>query len=73
MTHSELLLVTEREAARILKVSRSFLAQSRMNGTLRNYTPGPPWVRVGRAIRYDLRDLEDWVRENRESPRPALA
>jgi hypothetical protein len=37
---------TPEEAARELKVSPSFLAKARMNGT------GPEFIRCGRAIRY---------------------
>ena len=55
-------LVKEREAAEFLGLSCGFLRASR----LRNPRgAGPPYIRVGRAVRYDLRDLEDWVRERR--------
>jgi hypothetical protein len=43
---------TPAEAAKDLKVSLSFLAKARMNGT------GPAFIQCGRAIRYTLAALE---------------
>lgn len=54
-------LLTERDTAMYLGVSRSFLAQARMNGTVRKRTPGPPYIRLGRTIRYKQCDLEEWI------------
>jgi len=59
MTHNQLL--TEREAAKYLALSRSFLAQSRCYGR----PTGPPFIRVGRAIRYSLADLDTFIAERR--------
>ncbi|CAN0504358.1 unnamed protein product, partial [Phaeothamnion confervicola] len=39
-------LMTPNEAANVLKVSLSWLAKARMRGD------GPPYIRVGRSIRY---------------------
>jgi hypothetical protein len=50
-------LLTEQEAAHYLNVSRSFLAQGRMKGG-DNY---PPFIRLGRAIRYSLAALDAWL------------
>ena len=59
-------LIGEAEAAQMLGVSRGFLRQARMNGTLPGRRPGPPFIRVGlRGIRYSLRDLMSWIQENR--------
>jgi hypothetical protein len=55
-------MVTEREAAEFLGFSCGFLRASRLRNPR---CAGPPHIRVGRAVRYDLRDLEDWVREHR--------
>jgi hypothetical protein len=43
--------LTDEEAAKDLKVSRSFLAKARMNGT------GPEFIQCGTAIRYSPRAL----------------
>jgi len=59
-------LLTETDAGTYLGVSRSFLAKSRCNGTLPNHTPGPPYIKLGHAIRYDVRDLDAWIAANRK-------
>jgi excisionase family DNA binding protein len=46
------LLLTTKEAADELKVSESFLAKARMQGT------GPAFVQLGRAVRYSRSALE---------------
>jgi len=61
-------LLTETQTCEYLSVSRSFLAKARMNGTLPGHTPGPPYIKLGRSIRYDLSDLDAWVREHRHAP-----
>ena len=51
------LLVPTRDAAQILGLSESTLEKWRFHRT-----PGaPPVVRIGRACRYRLSDLHDWV------------
>jgi hypothetical protein len=45
-------VLTCAETAKELKVSISFLAKARMNGT------GPAFIRCGRAIRYTLTSIE---------------
>ena len=49
-------LLTAAEAARSLKVSLSWLAKARMRGE------GPPFIKVGRAIRYSEATLLQWMR-----------
>jgi excisionase family DNA binding protein len=44
-----------REAADYLRSSESTLAKKRLNGD------GPPFVRIGRAIRYRRSDLDAWM------------
>lgn len=56
-------LVDPYEAAKILGVSRSFLAKQRMKKA------GPPFVRLSPgAIRYRIADLEAWLEQNRIAP-----
>ena len=53
---------TEEEASIYTGMSRSFLRQSRMNGTLEERVPGPIYIKVGsRAIRYLKEDLDAWL------------
>jgi predicted DNA-binding transcriptional regulator AlpA len=49
-------LLTPKEAAELLKVSLSWLAKARMRGD------GPPFICVGRAIRYDQVALIQWMK-----------
>ncbi len=57
----------EKEAAEYIGMSPSFLRQDRMNGHRETRTPGPRWIKVGRAIRYLKEDLDTWLNEHRVS------
>lgn len=50
------ILLTPDEAAEVLKVSVSWLAKARMRGD------GPPYIRIGRAIRYSETALIQWMK-----------
>ncbi len=58
-------LLTERQAAPYIGMSRSFLRQSRMNGRRQNRTPGPPFLKIGRKVLYLAEDLDTWLLEHR--------
>ena len=49
-------LLTTKDAADLLRVSTSWLAKARMRGD------GPPFLRIGRSIRYRQSDLLRWMR-----------
>jgi predicted DNA-binding transcriptional regulator AlpA len=51
-----IVLLTAKEAARLLKVSLSWLAKARMRGD------GPPYVKLGRSIRYAESVLIQWMK-----------
>ncbi len=51
-----MILLTPREAAHVLKVSVSWLAKARMSGD------GPPFIKVGRSIRYSEIALHQWMK-----------
>ena len=53
---SPLNLLSPKEAAKLLKVSLSWLAKARMRGD------GPPYIRVGRSIRYPESALLQWLK-----------
>jgi hypothetical protein len=55
-------LLTEMAAARLLCLSSRTLQTWRSKGL------GPPFVRVGRAIRYDRRLLVEWMKANTVEP-----
>lgn len=58
-------LLTDPEAATYLGMSISFLRQGRMEGRRANRSPGPPFIKLGKAIRYDIQDLDAWLSANR--------
>ncbi|MGA2842249.1 MAG: helix-turn-helix domain-containing protein [Steroidobacteraceae bacterium] len=49
-------LLEPKEAAAVLKVSLSWLAKARMRGD------GPPFVKVGRSVRYGETALQQWMK-----------
>jgi predicted DNA-binding transcriptional regulator AlpA len=49
-------LLTPNEAAHFLRVSVSWLAKARMRGD------GPPYIRIGRSIRYSEAALLQWMK-----------
>lgn len=49
-------LLTAKEAAKVLKVSLSWLAKARMRGD------GPTYLKVGRSIRYAESTLLQWMK-----------
>jgi predicted DNA-binding transcriptional regulator AlpA len=55
-TPPTIVLLTAKEAATLLKVSLSWLAKARMRGD------GPPYIRVGRSIRYAEIALIQWMK-----------
>lgn len=55
----------ETEAATYIGMSRSFLRQSRMNGPRVRHAPPPPFIKVGRSIRYLRADLDAWLQKFR--------
>lgn len=53
--HDALHKLSVREAATFLRVSKSFLDKHRLDGC------GPEFLKLGRRVVYDLRDLESWA------------
>jgi predicted DNA-binding transcriptional regulator AlpA len=49
-------LITPKEESELLRVSTSWLAKARMRGD------GPPYVPVGRSIRYTEAGNRQWIR-----------
>lgn len=54
-------ILTEKEAATYIGMSRSFLSQDRMNGYRQNRTQGPDFMKIGRSVRYRKEDLDLWL------------
>ena len=52
---------SENEAAGYIGMSRSYLAQARMEGHRDKRTPAPPFIKIGRSVRYLREDLDRWL------------
>lgn len=57
--------LTEKDAARYIGMSVPFLRASRCNGNRENHTPAPPHIKIGRAVRYKVADLDNWLDDHR--------
>jgi excisionase family DNA binding protein len=53
------LLLTTRQAAKALSISERTLWQLAKDGKI-------PTVRIGRSVRFDPRDLQDWISAHKE-------
>ena len=51
-------LLTERETALYLSVSKAYLAATRVR-----HLGGPPYIKFGRTVRYLRSDLDEWIAE----------
>ena len=58
--------LTEQQAAQYINYSRSFLRQGRINGDRENRTPTPPYLKIGRSVRYLKQDLDTWLNKFRQ-------
>lgn len=54
-------VLSEIETAEYISMSRSFLRQSRMEGNRENRTAAPPFIKIGRSVRYLKDDLDLWL------------
>ena len=61
--------LNEADASRYIGYSRSFLRKDRCEGHRRNRTPGPAYIKIGRAVRYLLSDLDAWLLAHRVTRR----
>jgi len=60
-------LLTEKQTAKFLSISRSTLRQQRHTGPIggEGRIPFIPFIKIGRNVRYDRADLEKWIKDNR--------
>lgn len=54
-------VLTEKDAAKYIGMSVSYLRRYRMEGMIGNRTPAPKWLKIGRSVRYQISDLDDWL------------
>ena len=57
------------EAAEYTGMSVGFLRQARSTGNREGRTPGPPFIKIGRSVRYLITDLDIWLLEHRQIPK----
>ena len=57
--------LNEEQAAERMGMSVAFLRMARLRGNVGNRTPAPPYYKIGRSVRYDEADLEQWLAERR--------
>lgn len=57
--------LTEKQAATYIGMSVPYLRCDRMNGHREGRTPGPPFVKIGRSVRYLRTDLDAWLMAHR--------
>ncbi len=62
------MLVTETEAAKMLCTTPATLRVSRAVGQKRNGAPVVPFIRMGRKIAYDVKDIEAYIDAHRVQP-----
>jgi predicted DNA-binding transcriptional regulator AlpA len=53
--------LSEKETSEYIGMSRSFLRQSRMEGNRATRTSAPPFLKIGRSVRYLREDLDNWL------------
>lgn len=58
-------LFDERETASYIRMSVAYLRADRQRGHVGGRTPGPPFLKLGRAVRYLREDLDRWLAERR--------
>lgn len=61
-------LLGEIAAADFIAMSVPFLQAGRSRGITGNRTPTPPYLKLGRLVKYDVRDLETWLLARRVDP-----
>lgn len=59
-------LLSQKECAEVLGIAESTLRQWRYEGH------GPPFVRIGKAVRYRVEAVESWVLEQEQEAADAV-
>jgi predicted DNA-binding transcriptional regulator AlpA len=58
---TELRSYTEQQASSYIGMSRSYLRQARMDGQREKRKSAPPFIKIGRSVRYLIEDLDGWL------------
>ena len=62
LNNGEVVLIT----GGTILISNYGFATHRMNGALKNRTPGPGYIKIGRSIRYLKDNLDLWLEQHRQ-------
>ena len=62
------MLISEKQAAEMLLTTAATLRVQRCEGRNRNCAPVVPFIRMGRKIAYDTRDIEAYINAHRVQP-----
>ncbi len=57
-----------KQAALYMGISESWLRQRRMTGILEGQRPAPPYIKLGRAVRYNKSVLDEWLAQQCSKP-----
>lgn len=57
-------VMTEKEAAQYIGMSISYLRQDHCYGAIGGRAPGPKFLKYGRAVRYRIEHLNEWLEEH---------
>jgi predicted DNA-binding transcriptional regulator AlpA len=52
-------------AAAYVGISKSSLAHGRIYGRRKNRIPPPPFIKIGRSVKYLKEDLDNWLLQHR--------
>lgn len=63
-------LLTTRQAASVVSTTEGALRMSRVRGRLFGLS-APPWINIGRAVRYRRADLDRWLASATEEHHPS--
>jgi hypothetical protein len=63
-------LLTQDEAAEFTRISPRTFEWWRRRDLLLGLSIGPPYIKIGRFIRYRLRDLLGWISQHERSDAP---
>lgn len=61
-------LLDEGPTAEYIGMSVAFLRKGRCVGIVGNRTPPPPYLKIGRKVKYARTDLDRWLAERRVDP-----
>jgi len=53
--------LNDKETSAYIGMSKSWLRQSRVQGTRLGRIPPPPFIKIGRSVRYLIEDLDVWL------------